>query len=130
MGKSAGLLIKRLQVRIPAGAAEEFSSLELTLCADSYLVSVPPSVLPQWHIKDPGHSAKSAGGGLHLNTHTTLTHRSRSGLTMPLSRQSVGTYQETSSHATRQETLGNSRPSSLSHCGLILAERVGLICAS
>ena len=27
-------------------------------------------VLPQWHVKDPGHSAKSAGGRLHLNTHT------------------------------------------------------------
>ena len=49
---------------------------------------------------------------------------------MPLSRQSVGTYQETSSHATRQGTLGHSRLSSLSHCGLILAERVELVCAS
>ena len=27
-------------------------------------------MLPQWHVKDPSHSAKSAGGGLHLNTHT------------------------------------------------------------
>ena len=26
-------------------------------------------VLPQWHVKDPGHSAKSAGGRLHLNSH-------------------------------------------------------------
>ena len=41
-------------------------------------------VLPQWHVKDPGHSAKSAGGRLHINTHTSLTQRSRSGLTMPL----------------------------------------------
>ena len=39
---------------------------------------------------------------------------------MSLSRHSVGTYQETSSHATRQGTLGHSRLSSLSHCGLIL----------
>ena len=31
---------------------------------------------------------------------------------MPLSRHSVGTYQEMSSHATRQETLGHSRLSS------------------
>ena len=77
-------------------------------------------VLPQWLVKDPGHSAKSAGGRLHLNTHTPLTHRSRSGLIMSLSRQSVGIYQETSSHATRQGTLGHSRLSSLSHCGLIL----------
>ena len=44
-------------------------------------------VLPQWHVKDPGHSAKGADGRLHINTHTTLTQRSRNGLTMPLSRQ-------------------------------------------
>ena len=47
-----------MRVRIPAGAAGEFSSPELTLCADSYSVSVPPLVLPQWHIKDRGHFAK------------------------------------------------------------------------
>ena len=40
---------------------------------------------------------------------------------MPLSRHSVGTYQETSSHATRQGTLGHRRLSSLSYFGLILA---------
>ena len=39
---------------------------------------------------------------------------------MLLSKHSVETYQETSSHATRQGTLGNSRLSSLSHFGLIL----------
>ena len=39
---------------------------------------------------------------------------------MPLSKHSVETYQETNSHATRQGTLGHSRLSSLSHCGLIL----------
>ena len=26
-------------------------------------------MLSQWHINDPGHSAKSAGGRLPLNTH-------------------------------------------------------------
>ena len=81
--------------------------------------SIP--VLPQWHVKDPGHSAKSAGGRLHLNTHKPLTRRSQSGLTMPLSRHDVGTYQEKSSHATRQGTPGHSRLSSLSLCGPILA---------
>ena len=81
--------------------------------------SIP--VLPQWHVKDPGQSAKSAGGGLHLNTLTSLIQRSRSGLPTPLSRHSVGTYQETSSHATRKGTLGHSRLSSVSHFGLILA---------
>ena len=78
-------------------------------------------VLPQWHVKDPGHSAKSADDRLHLNMHTLLTHRSRSGLPMPLSRQSMGIYKETSSHATFQGTIGHSRLSSLSHCGVIRA---------
>ena len=36
-------------------------------------------MLAQWHVKDPGHSAKSAGGRLHLNMHTPLTQRSQSG---------------------------------------------------
>ena len=50
-------------------------------------------VLPQWHAyKDPGHSAKSAGGRLHLNTFAPLTQRNRSGLTKPPSGRSVGTY--------------------------------------
>ena len=49
---------------------------------------------------------------------------------MSLSRHSVGTYQETSSHATRQGTLGHSLLSSLSHCGLILAQKVELVGAS
>ena len=62
--------------------------------------------------------------------HTLLTQRSQSGLTVPLSGHSVGTYQETSSHASRQGTLGHSRLSLLSHCGLILAKRVELVCVS
>ena len=49
---------------------------------------------------------------------------------MPLCMHRVGTYQETNSHAIRQRTLGNSRLSSLSHCGLILASRVESMCAS
>ena len=80
------------------------------------------SGLPRWHIKDPGHSAKkSAGVRLHLNTHTPMTQRSRTGLTMSLSGHSVGTYPETSSHATCQGTFDHGRLSSLSHGGLILA---------
>ena len=90
------------------------------VCWLSFGVHSTP-VLPQQHIKKPSHSAKSAGGRLHLNTRTPLTQQSRSGLTMPLSRHSMGTYQETSSHATCQGTFGHSCLSSLSHCGLILA---------
>ena len=66
------------------------------------------SVLLQWHVKDSGDSARSAGGRLYLNMHTSVTQRSRSGPTMPLSRRSVGTYQETNSHATHQGTIGQS----------------------
>ena len=65
-------------------------------------------VLPHWHVKDPGHSAKSARGRLHLNTHTPWAQRSRSGLTRLLSTPSVGTYPETSSHAICQRTCGQS----------------------
>ena len=50
------------------------------------------TVLLQWQVKDPSHSAKSAGGRLHLNTLTPLTQQSQSELTM-LSRHSIGTYQ-------------------------------------
>ena len=44
--QSTGLVIQRLRVRLPAGAAGYFffPSLELTLCADSHSVSVPPRV--------------------------------------------------------------------------------------
>ena len=65
-------MIERLRVRIPAGAAGEFSSPEITFCADSYSVPVPTPVLLQWNVKDPGHSAKSAGGRLHLKHAFTL----------------------------------------------------------
>ena len=51
-----------------------FFSPELTFCADSYSMSVPLLCsLPQWHIKDPGHSAKSAGGRLQINRHAHFT---------------------------------------------------------
>ena len=123
-------MIERMPVRIPAGTAEEFSSPESTLCVDFYSVSVPTPLLLHWHVKDPGHAAKGAGVRLHLHTHTPLTKRSRSRLTMPLSRHSVVTYQETSLHATCQGTFGQSRLSSLSHCGLILTQRMELACAS
>ena len=62
----------------------------MNFCADPYSVSVPIPVLPQWHVKDPGHPAESASGRLHPNTHTLWTQRSRSGLTI-LSRHSAET---------------------------------------
>ena len=75
-----------------AAAAGEMSSPQLTFCADSYwMTPFNPSVTAVAH-KRPGHSARCAGSRLQLNTHTPLTQRSLSGLTM-LSRQSVKTYQ-------------------------------------
>ena len=53
----------------PAGAAGEFSSPWSTFCADSYFGIHSTPVLPQQHLKGPGHCAKSAGGRLQLNMH-------------------------------------------------------------
>ena len=49
---------------------------------------------------------------------------------MPLSGHSKGTYPETSSHTICLGTFGLSRLSSLSHFGLIMSKRVGLVRAS
>ena len=55
------MIEKSRPVRVPAGAAGEFSSPESTgFCADSYSGICATPVFPQ--VKDPGHSAKSAGG--------------------------------------------------------------------
>ena len=59
----------RSRVRVPAGAAGEFSSPGSTFCDDSYFGIPSTPVLSQQYVKDPGHSAKSAGGRLQLNTH-------------------------------------------------------------
>ena len=65
-------------------------------------------VLLQWHVKDSSLSAKNAGGRLHLNTHTPLTQRSRSGLTI-LSMHSVGTL---SGNKLTHNSSGNTRSQS------------------
>ena len=63
-------MIERSRVRIPAGTAGEFSSPGSTFYADSYFGIRSTPMLPQKHVKNPGHSAKSAGARLQLNTHT------------------------------------------------------------
>ena len=63
-------MTERSRVQIAAGAAGGFSSPWSTFCADSYFGIRSTPVLPQQHLKDPGHSAKSAGGRLQLNTCT------------------------------------------------------------
>ena len=77
--------------------------------------------LPQRHVKDPGHFAKSAGGRWHLNTRIQPwpNEVGVGWLCCPgIVLEPIG---ETSSHATRQGTLGHSRLSSLTHCRLVLA---------
>ena len=61
-------MIERPWDRIPAGASGEVSSAgSVSVLSHFGILSTP--VLPQQHVKDPGHSAKSAGGRLQLNTH-------------------------------------------------------------
>ena len=83
---------------------ENFFSRVNFVCWLLFSVCSTP-VLPQWHIKEPSHSAKSAGGRLHLNMHKTLTQWSWHGLTMPLSRRSVGTYQKTHTQIIREHLV-------------------------
>ena len=63
-------MTERSQVQIPAGVAGEFSSPGSAFCADTYFGICSTPMLPQQHVEDPVHSAKSAGGRLQLNTHT------------------------------------------------------------
>ena len=65
-------MIERSRVRIPAGTAGECSSPGSTFCAYSYFGIRSTPVLPQSHVKNPGHSAKSAGGRLQLKHAYTL----------------------------------------------------------
>ena len=83
-------MIKRSLVQFPKGVAGEFCSprTRSTFCADSYFGIRSTPVLPQKHIKDPSHSAKSAGGRLQLNTHTP-TQECFSFLTLAFSSSSI-----------------------------------------
>ena len=98
-------MIEGLQVRVPAEVVGEFSSSGLIFRV--LLIQCPfHPVLLQWHIKDLDHSAKSAGGRLHLNVYTPLTQRSWNGLTV-LSRHSLGTYQR---NELKCNSSGNTQP--------------------
>ena len=99
-------MIERLRVQVRAEAAGEFSSPELTFCADSYLASIPPCVTSV-ACKRP-RSFCQVAGYTQLNMHTLLTQQSQSGLTM-LSKHGVGTYQ--GNELTRNSS-GNTQPQS------------------
>ena len=113
-------MIERLRVRIPAEAVGLFF-LQSQLCVLA-LIRYPfhPRVTAVAR-KRSGHSAKSAGGRLHLNTHTPLTQRSRSGLTM-LPRHSVEVYQGNELTRSSSGNDSHSHFSLLSQRGLIHPE--------
>ena len=66
-----GPVMERSPVRVPLGAAGEVSSPGSAFYADSNLGIRSTPLLPEQHVKDPGHSDKSAGGRLQLNTHAS-----------------------------------------------------------
>ena len=68
---SAGFVIKRSWVRLSPGRGFLFQS-QISVCADPYFGIRSTPVLPQQHVKDLGHSAKSAGGRLQLNIHANI----------------------------------------------------------
>ena len=95
---------RKVAILSPGRSSRRIFFSRVNFCAESYSLSIPPMLL-QWHVKDLTHSAKSADSRLHLNMHTPLTQWSQSGLNILLSRHSVGTYPEMSSHATCQGTF-------------------------
>ena len=112
-------MIKRLWVRIPAGVVGKFSSLGLTFCTDSYSVSIPPlyyhsGTQKTWVIVPKVQVAGYTETCIHLWPSEVRVgwqyceNLSRKQLTCNLS----------------GNILSYSHLSSLSHCWLILAERV------
>ena len=67
-------MIERSRVRVPAGPTGEFSPPGSTFCADSYFGIRSTPMLPQWHVKNPGHSAKRAGGSYTCTLHFEWSH--------------------------------------------------------
>ena len=65
-----------------SGWKKTFSPV-LTFCADSYFSTRSTPVLLQQNVKDPGHSARSAGGRLQLSTHAP-THVASNKMTLQI----------------------------------------------
>ena len=61
-------MTERSRVRVHTGTAGEFSSPGSAFCAGSYFGIRSSPVLQQQYVNDPGHTAKSAGDRLQLNT--------------------------------------------------------------
>ena len=105
-------------------ATRMFFSIVNVLCWLSFGVRrTPPAAAVAWKIRK---SFCQKRRWQVTPKHTYTFDPMRSGLTI-LSRHSVGTTQE-NQLTCKQGTLGHSRSSSLSHCGLILAYIVELVC--
>ena len=107
------LVIERLRGRVPVGAAGEFSSPELTLCADCFSVSVPLRFTPVKPERPRPFCQKCRWQVTPKHTYT-LDPTSWSGLTI-VSRHSVGTYQgneptRNSSRSTRPQSSELAEP--------------------
>ena len=73
---------RKVAGRIPGRSAGRIFFSRVVLLCWLLFGGCSTPMLPQWHVKNHGHSAKCAGGRLHLNRHIPLTQRSQSGLTM------------------------------------------------
>ena len=62
-------MIEPYRVRVPVGAEGEFSSPGSAFVLTLISLFVPPPVTAVARKKSRGHSAKSTGGWLQLNTH-------------------------------------------------------------
>ena len=119
-------VIKESRVRFLADSAWEFSSPELTFCADSYWVSIPAPCYRSGTLKTP---VKSTGDSLHLNTYA-LSYNEVGVRWLCWPGIECESIRKISSHATRQWILVHSSLRSLSHSGMTLTSRVELACAS
>ena len=118
-------MIERLRVWTWAGVPGEVSSPEF-VCWCSFSVCFTPMLL-QWHVKDPGHSAKKCWWQVTAKHAYTLDPTKLEWADYA----AVWDRIRKSAHTQLcQGTLGRSCLSLLSHCGLILAQRVYLVCTS
>ena len=119
VGKNAGLVIERLRVRIPAGAAGEFSSPDSTLCADSFILCpFHPRVIAVARKRPRSFYQKCRW---QVTPKHAYTQRSRSGLNSCCQGIVWEPIRKRAYTLLVRKNIGHSRLSPPSNCGLILA---------
>ena len=86
-------------------------------------------MLPQWHVKRPWSFCQKCRWQVTPKHMYTLDLTKSEGADYAI-QALYGILLGTSSLATRQGTLSHSHLSSLSHCGLVMAEKVEFLCTS